>query len=84
MNYHMEGLTKEESWQYILTKLLGARCTRRVFNENALETLANAANGVAHILNKFCNACLIIGSTRGADIFDEEIVIQAVEDGRLG
>ena len=84
MNYHMEGLTKEESRQYILTKLSGARCTRQVFNENALEALANAANGVPRILNKLCNACLMIGSTRGADIIDEEIVLQAVEDGRLG
>lgn len=84
MNYHMEGLTKEESRQYILTKLSGARCTRQVFNENALEALANAANGVPRILNKLCNTCLMIGSTRGTDIIDEEIVLQAVEDSRLG
>lgn len=84
MNYHMEGLTKEESRQYILTKLSGARCTGQVFNENALEALANAANGVPRILNKLCNACLMIGATRGASFIDEEIVLQAVEDCRLG
>ena len=84
MNYHMEGLTKEESKQYILTKLSGARCTRQVFNENALEALANASNGIPRVLNKLCNSCLMIGSLQGADLIDEEVVMQAVEDCRLG
>lgn len=84
MNYHMEGLTKEESKQYILAKLSGAQCTRQVFNENALEALANASNGVPRILNKLCNSCLMIGSMQGADLIDEEIVMRAVEDCKLG
>jgi type II secretory pathway predicted ATPase ExeA len=84
MNYHIDGLTKEESKQYILTKLNGARCTRTVFNENALEALANAANGVPRMLNKLCNSCLMIGNSRMAEVIDEEIVMQAVNDCELG
>ena len=84
MNYHIDGLTKEESKQYILTKLTGARCTGTVFNENALEALANAANGVPRVLNKLCNSCLMIGNSRMAEVIDEEIVMQAVNDCQLG
>lgn len=84
MNYHMDGLSKEESRQYIQTKLSGAHCTRQVFNENALEALSNAANGVPRVLNRLCTSCLMIGNSKGAGVIDEEIVMQAVDDCKLG
>lgn len=84
MNYHMDGLSKEESKQYVLSKLSGAGCTRQVFNENALEALANAANGVPRMLNKLCNSSLMIGNATNAVLIDEEVVLRAVEDCKLG
>ena len=83
MNYNMDGYSKDESKEYILTKLRGVRCARQVFDENALEALANAANGVPRLLNKLANSCLMIASAKNSDIIDSEIVMQAVTDCEL-
>ena len=83
MNYNMEGYSKEESKAYILTKLRGVNCTRQVFDENALEALANAVNGVPRLLNKLADRCLVIASAKGYDTIGAEIVAQAVNDCEL-
>ena len=79
----MDGYSKDESKEYILTKLRGVRCARQVFDENALEALANAANGVPRLLNKLANSCLMIASAKNSDMIDSEIVMQAVTDCEL-
>lgn len=83
MNYNMDGFSKDESKEYILTKLRGVRCTRQVFDDNALEALANAANGVPRLLSKLANSCLLIAGAKGCDTVDSEIVMQAVSDCEL-
>ncbi len=83
MNYNMDGFSREEAKEYIMTKLRGVRCTRQVFDENALEALANAANGVPRLLNKLANSCLMIASVKNCDTVDSEIVMQAITDCEL-
>ena len=83
MNYNMEGMSKDESKEYILTKLRGVRCTRQVFDDSALEALANAANGVPRLLSKLANSCLLIASSKNMDTVDNEIVMQAIMDCEL-
>lgn len=80
MNYNMDGYSKEESKAYIRAKLQGVNCGRQVFNENALEALANAANGVPRLLSKLANSCLMIASAKGFDTVDADIVSQAITD----
>lgn len=84
MNYNMEGLSKDESKRYIQTKLLGVHCTQQVFDENALEAIANAANGIPRLLNKLANSCLMIANARSLDRVDSDIVMQTVNDCQLG
>lgn len=61
MNYNLEGMTKEEGRSYIQAKLKGAGCTRTVFEDASVEAVLNAADGMSHIINKLCNASLLIG-----------------------
>lgn len=84
MNYNMDGLSKAESIQFIRAKLDGVHCTQHVFDDNALEAIANASNGVPRLLNKLANACLTIADARGFDHVDTETVMQAVNDCQLG
>lgn len=84
MNYNMEGLSKEESKLYIQEKLRGVRCSLQVFDDNALEALANAANGIPRQLNKLANTCLVIAASRNADHVDSDLVMQAISDSQLG
>ena len=84
MNYNIENLTKEETKGYISAKLNGAKCNTQVFNENAIEAITNASNGIPRIINRICNSCLFIGNNKNANIIDADIVMLAVNETELG
>ena len=84
MNYNMEGISKEEGRTYILQKLSGAGCHHTVFEEPAVEAILNAADGTPRVINKLCNASLLIGDSSHADTINADIAMQAVNDCELG
>ena len=83
MNYHLEHLSKEEGHSYIRDTLKSARCTQPVFDEAALEAILNTAGGIIRMINKICDACLLIGDSRSAPIITSEIVRSAVNEIEL-
>lgn len=84
MNYNLDGMSKEEGRCYIQEKLKGAGCTQTVFEDNALEAILNAANGTPRMVNKLCNASLLIGNSSGLNIITADAVMQAISDCELG
>lgn len=84
MNYNLEGLTKDEARFYVTEKLKGAGCNQSIFEEAALEAVINAADGIPRMLNKYCNASMLIGDSKKADLITTDIVMQAVNDCELG
>lgn len=84
MNYNLEGTSKEEGRFYISEKLSGAGCRQTVFEEGAMESILNAADGTPRIINKLCNASLLIGDSNKADFITTDIAMQAVNDCELG
>ena len=55
-----------------------------VFHESALEAILNAADGTPRIINKLCNACLLIGDSSKSEIITAETAMQAINDCELG
>ena len=84
MNYNLEGLSKEEGRSYIHEKLKGSGCNQTVFHESAVEAILNAADGTPRIINKLCNACLLIGDSNKSEIITAETAMQAINDCELG
>ena len=84
MNYNLEGLTKEEGREYIEKKLAGAGCHQAVFDESAVEAILNAADGTARMINKFCNASMVIGNSQNLNLITMDTVMQAVNECTLG
>ena len=84
MNYNLEGMTKAEGHSYVTAKLNGAGCTQTVFEENALEAILNAANGTPRMINKLCNASLLVGNSSNLNIITADAVMQAINDCELG
>ena len=84
MNYNVEGMTKAEGRSYINTKLKGAGCTQTVFEENAIEAILNAANGTPRMINKLCNAGLLVGGSTNLNIITADAAMQAINDCELG
>ena len=84
MNYDLEGLSKEDGRLYIQAKLEGAGCHQPVFEENAIEAILNAANGTPRLINKLCNASLLIGNSSTLNIITADAVMKAISDCELG
>lgn len=55
-----------------------------VFEDAAMEAILNAADGTPRIINKLCNASMLIGNSNKSDLISSEIVMQAVNDCELG
>lgn len=84
MNYNLEGLTKEEGKLYITEKLKGAGCQQPFFEESAMEALLNIASGTPRIINKLCNASLLIGNSNQASLITSDIAMKAINECELG
>ena len=83
MNYNLEGLSKEEGREYIRQKLEKAGCTTPVFEDSAIEAVLNAADGTPRLINKYCNAALVIGHSKAAPMITADIVMNAINDSAL-
>lgn len=80
MNYQLDNLDKEESRRYIHRKLEGAGCHQTVFEEQALEAVINACNGVPRKINQMCNQCLLIGNNQNKNMIDVDVVMDAANE----
>lgn len=83
MNYELGGLSKDEGRLYITDKLKGAGCNQTVFEENAIEAILNAADGIPRMINKLCNTSLLIGDSSKSELITTDIVMKAVNDSEL-
>lgn len=84
MNYHMEGLNKEESKMYINEKLSMCKAHPGIFSDSAIEAIVNTAGGIPRIINKLCDSCLIIAHTQNCNEINHDIVMLAISETELG
>lgn len=84
MNYNLEGLSKDEGRTYIEEKLKGAGCNQTIFEDAAIEAILNAADGTPRLINKYCNAAMLLGDSNKANLITTDIVMQAINDCELG
>ena len=81
--YHLEGLKKEETKDYIRTRLEISGQKEMIFTENAINVLHNASRGVIRKLNTLINLSLMIGYQEKKEKIDEEMVRIAVEESKI-
>lgn len=81
--YKLEGLTKEESKDYIKTRLEIGKQSKMIFTDRAINALYNASHGNIRKINTLINLCLIVGYQSKKEIIDEEIVRISVEESEL-
>lgn len=84
MNFHMEGMTKEEGRAFIQAKLKGAGCSHAVFDEAATEAIINASDGTPRVMNRLCSQSLLCAEARKLDLVDADTAMQAINDCELG
>ena len=84
MNFHMEGMTKQEGREYIRAKLAGAGCSHAVFDEAAVEAILGAADGTPRVVNRLCSQSLLCADAKKLDMVDADAAMQAINDCELG
>jgi len=55
-----------------------------IFEDAAIESILNAADGTPRLINKYCNASMLIGDSQKANLITTDIVMQAINDCELG
>ena len=83
MSHNLENLNEEETKRYIKEKLDGVGCHQEVFDNNALNAIINASNGIPRMINQICNKSLLIGEQKQEMIISMETVMDAVNDNEL-
>ena len=61
VNFYLKGLTKDESKDYIKSRLGSAGCHEPIFTDSAYELLYSSTNGSVRTLNSLVRMCLISG-----------------------
>ena len=59
--YHLAPLKREETLSYVQTRLEKAGADRSLFDEDALDALYQASNGVPRDINNICDIALLLG-----------------------
>lgn len=84
MNYRLDSLNKNESKKYIESKLKGAGCHMKIFEDSAMEAIINTCGGVPRRINQLCNQCLIVGNIFNKNMIDLDTVTKATDETVVG
>lgn len=77
VNYHLRGLTKVETKEYVKSRLESCGCYDPIFSDNAFELLYSSTNGSIRTLNSLVRMSLISGANEKLKSIDNEIVFMA-------
>ncbi|NSW91959.1 MAG: hypothetical protein HPY74_15045 [Firmicutes bacterium] len=77
VNYCLKGLTKDETREYVLSRLKIAGCHEPIFTDSALELMYSSTNGCIRPLNSLARVCLILDANEKLRSIDTEVVFQA-------
>lgn len=80
VNYKLAPLNKVEGNSYIKDKLLMAKTVQEVFDNNALEAIINASNGVCREIDRICDRAMFIGAVRGVEVINSDLVLQSIDE----
>jgi type II secretory pathway predicted ATPase ExeA len=80
-NYHMSGLSAEETSGYLASRLAAAGASNPdLFSCAAVESIHAQSGGNPRMVNNIADASLKLAAIKGVSAIDEEIVYQATRD----
>jgi len=80
LSYHLTGLTKEQSFQYIRHRMQVAQISTPVFSESALTMLHTATQGIPRMLNQFARLALCDAVSKNLQVIDDIVVGRVLTD----
>lgn len=83
IRYHFEGITKEELFEYVRSRLKLGGVKDPIFEDGALEALYSCYNRSIRKLNATAEKCLMIGAQKKSKTIDTDIVMEAQNEVEL-
>ena len=83
VNYHLEGLTREELDVYLAQQLKAAGVAQPLFDETARQGLYQATKGIPRKVNKLAMTALRLAAERKAQVVDEAVLLDAAIEALL-
>jgi general secretion pathway protein A len=83
VQYHLEGLSREELDAYLTHQLKAAGVTQPLFDETARQALYQATKGILRKVNKLALTALRLAAARKATLVGEAILLDAAAEALL-
>ncbi|MCL6543463.1 MULTISPECIES: ExeA family protein [Bacillati] len=80
MQYHLSGMSKEETSAYIRHHMTVSRTEKPVFAESALSRIFAASQGLPRVVNQICTQILLDAAARNLDVIEEGDVVRVLAD----
>jgi general secretion pathway protein A len=80
VNFHLEGLNREEVGGYISFRLEKAGGRRDLFTAEAVDLISDLSRGIPRSINLLCQAALVYGFADEVKTIDKNVVEQITED----
>lgn len=80
MQYHLQGLTKEETYGYIRHQLKMGGIQVPVFAESALQRIFAASQGIPRVMNLICRQALYDAQTHRYEVIEESHIARILAD----
>lgn len=83
INYNFEGIGKEETKNYIITRLQQCGASPDIFEDTTYEALHGCCNGSIRKLNTLLSNCLLIGCMNKVERINTDVVMAAQNEVEL-
>jgi general secretion pathway protein A len=83
VQYHLEGLSREELDAYLAHQLKAAGITQPLFDDTARQALYQATKGILRKVNKLALTALRLAASRKASAVEESILLDATSEALL-
>lgn len=83
LRFSLEGLTEEETQEYIKHHMLLAGCTRDVFEPKAISLIFNASDGILREINNLSFDCLLKAALSHRHTIDERLADHVINEREL-
>ena len=84
VHYNYQGLSDEESTDYIIHKLNCAGSSKAIISEAALSAVAGHTHGNPRLIDNLMTDALAIGKQQGKICIDTDVILAAVNNQNLG
>ncbi|WP_434564557.1 AAA family ATPase [Thermoanaerobacterium thermosaccharolyticum] len=80
LNYSFKGLNKDETKEYITSRLKCAGCNETIFTDDAIELIYSSTNGYLRKINLLAEMSMILGAKESQKTINGELVFRAQSD----